>query len=239
MAADGTMFHKIWRRHVVSDLGDGFALIHVDRHILHDLCARSFATLERRGFTLRNPELTFAVADHSVSTDPATDDPNQDRNPDVRLMRDAAAKYGFTHFDVGQPGHGIVHVMAPEQGLSLPGFTVACADSHTCTNGALGALAWGVGSGELLHILATQTGLLRIPQTMRVTIDGRLHAGVTGKDIILYLIGKLGAAGGNGYAVEYAGSAIRALPMEGRLTLCNMSVEWGARFGFVAPDDTT
>lgn len=233
-----TLFEKVWQRHVVEDLGEGFALLHVDRHILPDFNGSAFRRLSDRGLAPRHPELSFATADHSVSTDPRGDDPLQLRNPHVIALREDTRRFGVTHFEIGEPGHGIVHVVAPELGLVLPGLTVAIGDSHTCTHGALGALAWGVGQGELLHILATQTCVQRCPRTMRVRLDGRLPEGLGGKDIILHLIGHLGAAAGNGFAVEYCGAAVSALPMEGRFSLCNMSVEWGARYGIVAPDDT-
>lgn len=233
-----TLFEKVWQRHVVEDLGEGFALLHVDRHVLPDFNGSAFRRLAQRGWALRHPELTFATADHSVSTDPRGSDLQQRHNPHVIALRDDTQRHGVRHFEIGEPGHGIVHVIAPEQGLVLPGLTVAIGDSHTCTHGALGALAWGVGQGELLHLLATQTCIQQRPRTMRVRLDGSLPSAVSGKDVILYVIGQLGAAAGNGYAVEYAGQAVRALPMEARFSLCNMSVEWGARYGMVAPDDT-
>ena len=233
-----TLFEKVWQRHVVEDLGEGFALLHVDRHVLPDFNGSAFRRLAQRGWALRQPELTFATADHSVSTDPRGNDLQQRHNPHVIALREDTQRHGVRHFEIGEPGHGIVHVIAPEQGLVLPGLTVAIGDSHTCTHGALGALAWGVGQGELLHLLATQTCIQQRPRTMRVRLDGSLPSAVSGKDVILYVIGQLGAAAGNGYAVEYAGQAVRALPMEARFSLCNMSVEWGARYGMVAPDDT-
>jgi 3-isopropylmalate/(R)-2-methylmalate dehydratase large subunit len=239
MSTENTLFEKVWARHVVADLGEGFALLHVDRHIVPDFNGNSFTRLAQRGLPVRNPELTFASADHSVSTDPRGADPTQSKNPHVIALRNDTRKFGVKLFDVGEPGHGIVHVITPELGIALPGLTVAIGDSHTCTNGALGALAWGVGQGELVHILATQTCMQRKPMTKRVTVNGVLPRGLGGKDLILHLIHALGVDAGNGYAVEYAGSAIRALPMEARFTLCNMSVEWGARFGMIAPDQTT
>ncbi|MCJ0765887.1 3-isopropylmalate dehydratase large subunit [Variovorax terrae] len=239
MSAEPTLFDKVWRRHVVADLGEGFALLHVDRHVLQDFNGSAFTRLAARGLPVRNPELTFATPDHSVSTDPRDADPAQRANPHAVALRNDTRRFGVKLFDVGQLGHGIVHVIAPELGLALPGLTVAIGDSHTCTHGALGTLAWGVGQGELLHILATQTCVQRKPRTMRVTLDGPVPPGVGGKDLILHLIRTLGADAGNDYAVEYAGSAVQALPMEARFTLCNMSVEWGARYGMVAPDDTT
>jgi 3-isopropylmalate/(R)-2-methylmalate dehydratase large subunit len=234
-----TLFDELWRRHVVADFGEGFALLHVDRHVVPDFNGQAFERLAARGLPVRHPELTFATADHSVSTDPRGADPRQDANPHVVALRREARAAGVRLFDIGEPGHGIVHVVTPELGLALPGLTVAIGDSHTCTHGALGALAWGVGQGELVHILATQTSVQQRPKTMRVTLDGVLPEGTTAKDLILHLIGRLGVAAGNGYAVEYAGPAVRALPMEGRFTLCNMSVEWGCRYGLVAPDDST
>ena len=239
MGASGTLFEKIWQRHVIAELGDGFALLHVDRHVVPDFNGNAFATLARRGLAVRNPELTFSTADHSVTTDPRGADRRQLTNPYVSALRKETAQAGVTFFDVGEIGHGIVHVITPEMGIALPGLTIAIGDSHTCTNGALGALAWGVGQGELVHILATQSSVQRKPKSLRVRFDGKLAPGVTGKDLILHLIGAVGVAAGNGYAVEYAGTAIRALAMEARFTICNMSVEWGARYGMIAPDETT
>lgn len=238
-SSDGTLFGKVWQRHVVADLGEGFALLHVDRHVVPDFNGNAFTRLAQRGLPVRNPGLTFATADHSVSTDPRTPDRLQEGNAHVVSLRQDTRAFGVKLFDIGEPGHGIVHVVTPEMGIALPGLTVAIGDSHTCTHGALGALAWGVGQGELVHILATQTCVQRKPRTLRVNLEGRVPAGATGKDLILHLIGRLGVAAGNGYAVEYAGEAVRALAMEARFTLCNMSVEWGARYGMVAPDATT
>lgn len=238
MSSDGTLFEKVWGRHVVADLGEGFTLLHVDRHVVPDFNGNAFTRLARRGLPVRNPELTFATADHSVSTDPRDPDRAQNANPHVVNLRRDTKAFGVKLFDIGEAGHGIVHVITPEMGIALPGLTVAIGDSHTCTHGALGALAWGVGQGELVHILATQTCVQHKPRTMRVTFDGALPPGASGKDLILFLIGRLGVAAGNGYAVEYAGQAVRALPMEARFTLCNMSVEWGARYGMIAPDET-
>jgi 3-isopropylmalate/(R)-2-methylmalate dehydratase large subunit len=239
VAADGTLFEKIWRRHVVADEGDGFALIHVDRQIVVDANGRAFPNLAARGLTVRNPELTFATADHLVPTDPAHPDRFARRSVPMQELREGTARAGIRLFDIGEAGHGIVHVMAPEMGISQPGMTICVGDSHTCTNGALGALAWGVGQGEIVHILATQTTRQKKPKTMRIRLDGTLPSWASAKDLILYLIGQVGVGAGNGYAVEYAGEAIRALPMEGRFTVCNMSVEFGARYGMIAPDDVT
>ena len=239
MSTEATLFGKLWQRHQVSDLGEGFSLLHVDRHVVPDLNGNAFTHMARRGLAVRNPELTFAAADHSVSTDPALPDPLQRDNAHVAALREGTQRFGIRLFDLGQPGHGIVHVITPEMGIALPGLTVAIADSHTCTHGAVGALAWGVGQGEIVHILASQTCVQLRPATMRVRLEGAIPAGTGGKDLILFLIGQLGVSAGNGFAVEYAGSAIDALPMEARFTLCNMSVEWGARYGLIAPDETT
>jgi 3-isopropylmalate/(R)-2-methylmalate dehydratase large subunit len=239
--AGQTLFDKLWCSHVVASLGDGADLLHVDRHLLHDLGApRGLVDLNQRGYTLRNPELTFATADHAVSTAPGR---HAESNPQsARLMRDLraeTARHGIRLFDLGEEGQGIVHVIGPELGLSLPGALIVCGDSHTCTHGALGALAFGIGSSELIHVLATQTLVQRKPKRMRVRFEGARGAGVTPKDMILHLIGRIGTAGGTGYAVEYAGAAIRALGMEGRMTICNLSIELGAKMGMIAPDDTT
>ena len=236
-----TMFAKLWDSHVVADLGDGWSLLHIDRHLLHDLSgARAMEEVEERGLPVRNPELAFATPDHAVSSAPgrtaATFGPGEHL---LVGLRRRSAQYGIKFFDLGEVGQGIVHVMAPELGIVLPGTTLICGDSHTCTNGGVGALAFGVGSSELVHALATQTLRQRRPRTMRVRFEGETGPGVTPKDMILHLIGRLGAAAGTGYAVEYAGPAVRALPLEGRLTLCNLSIELGAKMGFVAPDDTT
>ncbi len=236
-----TLFDKLWDSHVVVDLGGGWALLHIDRHLLHDLSgARALQEIEERGLPVRNPELAFATPDHAVSSAPGRTQSTFE--PGEKLLtglRRRSADHGIPFFDLGQVGQGIVHVMAPELGIVLPGTTLICGDSHTCTNGGMGALAFGVGSTELVHALATQTLRQRRPRTMRVTFEGELGAGVTPKDMILHLIGTLGAAAGTGYAVEYAGPAVRALPLEGRLTLCNLSIELGAKMGFIAPDDTT
>jgi 3-isopropylmalate/(R)-2-methylmalate dehydratase large subunit len=234
-----TMFEKIWDRHVVADYGGGFALMHVDRLIVPDLSSRSLTELRTRGIALARPELVFGVADHAITTDPRSDDPLGRNNPFIANLREQARHFGMTMLEIGEPGHGIMHVISPELGIALPGLTLCCSDSHSCTIGALGALAWGIGGGELTHILATQTSVQRKPKTMRIALEGRLPPGTQGKDIILRLIGEIGVAAGNGYAAEYAGSAIRSLPMEGRFTVCNMSVEFGARFGMIAPDDAT
>ena len=236
-----TLFDKVWNQHVVANLGDGWALLHIDRHLLHDLSGgRALEALESRGLTTRNPELAFATPDHAVSTMPGRTAATH--GPGAALhegLRSRAAANGITFFGLGQDGQGIVHVMAPELGIALPGMTLICGDSHTCTNGALGALAFGVGSSELTHALATQTLRQRKPRRMRLRFEGVRSAHVGPKDLILHAIGALGAKAGTGYAVEYAGAAVRAMTVEERLTLCNLSIEMGAKMGMVAPDERT
>jgi 3-isopropylmalate/(R)-2-methylmalate dehydratase large subunit len=236
-----TLFEKIWNAHVVRDLGDGWALLHIDRHLLHDLSGPpSLAEIAKRGLKVRNPELTFAVPDHAVSSAPGRTAQTFDLGGRFYASLKKYTKASrIRFFDLGQKGQGIVHVMAPELGLVLPGVTLICGDSHTCTNGALGALAFGVGTSECTHALATQTLRQQLPKLMRVRFEGELGAGVAAKDLILHLIGKIGAAAGSGAAIEYAGSAIRAMSIESRLTICNLSVELGAKYGMVAPDETT
>ncbi|MFM0159366.1 3-isopropylmalate dehydratase large subunit [Paraburkholderia sediminicola] len=236
-----TLFGKVWDSHVVSDLGGGWALLHIDRHLLHDLSGTSgLYELAQRKLTVRNPELAFATPDHAVSSAPGrTGDTFVGGARLYHGLRQLAARANIRLFDLGEPGQGIVHVMAPELGIVQPGATLICGDSHTCTNGGLGALAFGVGSSEVTHALATQTLLQRRPKTMRLWFDGRLARGVSAKDVILHVIGQLGADAGTGYAIEYAGPAIRALEIEERLTLCNLSIELGAKIGMVAPDEKT
>jgi 3-isopropylmalate/(R)-2-methylmalate dehydratase large subunit len=236
-----TLFDKIWDQHVVADLGNGHALLHVDRHLLHDLNAgNTLKVLHGRGLRMRNPELTIATPDHSVSTAPGrVDDTNPPALALLLPMREETKKAGVHFYDINEDGQGIVHVVGPELGFTQPGCLLVCGDSHTCTHGGLGALSWGIGRSEIVHVLATQTIYQSKPKRMRVRFDGALAAGVFAKDLILHLIGKIGAAAGTGFAVEYAGSAIRAMPIEGRLTICNLSIELGAKFGMVAPDDVT
>ena len=236
-----TLFEKIWDAHVIQDLGDGWALLHIDRHLLHDLSGPpALAEIAKRGLSVRNPELTFAVPDHAVSSIPGRTAGSFDLGARLHSsLKKQAESSGIRFFDLGEKGQGIVHVMGPELGLVLPGATLICGDSHTCTNGALGALAFGVGSSESTHALATQTLRQQKPRLMRVRFEGELGAGVAPKDIILHLIGKIGAAAASGCAIEYAGSAIQAMPIEGRLTICNLSVELGAKYGLIAPDNTT
>ncbi|WP_342724616.1 3-isopropylmalate dehydratase large subunit [Bradyrhizobium sp. B097] len=236
-----TLLDKLWDLHVVADLGGGWSLLHIDRHLLHDLSGTAgLAALAQKGHAVANPELAFATPDHVVSTRPGRT--GETFEPGARLwagLRDLSHKAGIRYFELGDMGQGIVHVMAPELGITLPGVSLICGDSHTCTNGGLGALAFGVGSSELTHALATQTLRQRRPKAMRVRFEGKPGKGVTSKDLILHLIGKVGASAGTGYAVEYGGEAVRAMDVEARMTMCNLSIELGAKIGFVAPDETT
>lgn len=235
-----TLLAKIWDQHVIARLGEDTDLLHVDRHLLHDLGgSRGLLDLKKRNLSVHNPELTFATPDHAISTAHGRAGTIQIGQDLLAALRVETAAAGIELFDVDQPGQGIVHVIGPELGLSLPGCLIVCGDSHTCTHGGLGALAFGIGSSELTHVLATQALIQRRPKSMRVRFEGKLPLGVTAKDMILALIGHVGAAGGAGYAVEYAGSAIRDLPVEGRLTICNLSIELGAKIGMVAPDEKT
>jgi 3-isopropylmalate/(R)-2-methylmalate dehydratase large subunit len=239
MAAPRTLFDKIWSRHVVAEGPGGHVLLYVDRHLLHEGSTHALTRLARAGRRLRRPDLSFATADHYVATAPGV--PTTD--PEVRAMVDSLTRHcseqGIVFFGLGDPRRGIVHVIGPEQGLTVPGITLVCGDSHTATHGAFGCLAFGVGSSEVEHVMATQTLWQKPPRTMRVTVEGGLPLGVSAKDVILSIIATIGAAGGTGHVLEYAGSTIRALAMDERMTICNMSIEAGARAGMVAPDETT
>lgn len=236
-----TLFDKVWDPHVIEELGDGVQLLHVDRHLMNELSGhRGQLEIARRGLKMRNPELAMGTLDHVVSTAPGRRGgpaPWADRM--IEIFREETIRAGVPLHDFGDDGQGIVHVVGPELGFTLPGVLLVCGDSHTCTHGALGALAWGIGTSELTHVLATQTIVQQKPKRMRVRFEGALARGVTAKDMILALIGRLGTAGGAGYAVEYAGEAIRALDLEGRMTVCNLSIELGAKIGMVAPDEKT
>jgi 3-isopropylmalate/(R)-2-methylmalate dehydratase large subunit len=233
------MFEKIWARHVVAEGPGGHVLLYVDRHLLHEGTTAAFGRLARSGRRVRRPDLSFATADHYVLTSPGT--PTAD--DEIRSMVQALDRYTreqrIVYFGVGDPRRGIVHVIGPEQGLTVPGITLVCGDSHTATHGAFGALAFGIGSSEVEHVMATQTLWQRKPKTMRIAVEGRLGPGIAAKDVILAIIATIGAGGGVGHAIEYAGSAIRAMSMDERMTVCNMSIEAGARAGMIAPDATT
>lgn len=236
-----TLFDKVWDAHRIDELPGQVNLLHVDRHLMHELTgAAAIAELEERGIAVRNPGLNFATIDHVISTRPGrtTGDEEWSRSM-VDTLREQTTRMKIARFDIDDGRQGIVHVIGPELGLTLPGTTVVCGDSHTCTHGAFGALAWGIGSSELVHVLATQTIRQRRPKSMRIHYSGSLRPGVTAKDMALHTIGVLGASAGTGYAVEFAGPAIRALDMESRMTICNLSIELGAKFGLIAPDDVT
>ena len=217
------------------------SLLAIDRHLLHDLeGGASMRRIADRGLKVHNPELTFSVPDHAVATAPdrhANSTPNSSRL--LREMKEGSEASGITYFDLGTEGQGIVHVIGPELGLSQPGMTIVCGDSHTCTHGGLGALSFGIGATEIMHVLATQTLRQTKPTTMRIRLDGKLAAGVAAKDIILATIGQIGTGAGRGHAVEFAGTTIRAMSVDQRLTVCNLSIELGAKIGMIAPDDTT
>ncbi len=235
-----TLFEKIWSTHEVVRRDDGTALLWIDRHLVHEGSFHGFAMLDHSGRTLRRPDLTFAVADHYVPSHPRSQ-PIADAEAAglVATLRDNAARHGIAHYGLDSPNQGIVHVIGPELGLTLPGQVLVCGDSHTATHGAFGSLAFGIGASEVAHVLATQSLWQRRPKTLRITVDGTLHRHVAAKDIILAIIAAIGTAGATGHVIEYAGPAIRALGMEARMTICNMSIEAGARAGMVAPDDIT
>jgi 3-isopropylmalate/(R)-2-methylmalate dehydratase large subunit len=240
MSAPRTMFDKIWARHVVAEGPGGQTLLYIDRHLLHEGSTHALDRLQRAGRRVRRPDLTSATADHYLpTTPPGSGIPDAE----IRGMVDSLTRHtgalGIEFFGVGDSRRGIVHVIGPEQGLTQPGLLMVCGDSHTATHGALGALAFGIGSSEVEHVLATQTLWQRKPRVMRVSVDGVLAPGVTAKDVVLTIIATIGTAGGTGHAIEYAGSTVRAMSIAERMTVCNMSIEAGARAGMVAPDATT
>ncbi|WP_025823868.1 3-isopropylmalate dehydratase large subunit [Asaia astilbis] len=236
-----TLFDKIWDDHVVERLPDGTCILYIDRHLLHEVTSpQAFEGLRMSGRRLRRADATVAVVDHNV---PTSDRSLPIEEPESRLQIETleknVAEFGVPYFKLRSKDQGIVHVVGPEQGISLPGMTIVCGDSHTSTHGAMGALAFGIGTSEVEHVMATQTLLQKPAKNMRITVSGHVGPGVTAKDIMLAIIGKIGTAGGTGHVMEFAGDAIRALDMAGRMTLCNMSIEAGARAGLVAPDETT
>ncbi len=236
-----TLFEKIWESHVVAEQPDSPAILYIDLHLVHEVTSpQAFTGLRQRGLKVRHPERTVATMDHSIPTTPP-DVPIADplAAAQIRQMEVNAAEFGITLHGMASPHRGIVHVIGPELGLTQPGMTIVCGDSHTATHGAFGALAFGIGTSEVEHVLATQCLLQNKPRTCEVRVDGTLRAGVSAKDIILALIAKIGVGGGTGYVLEYTGSAIRGLTMEERMTVCNMSIEGGARAGLIAPDDVT
>jgi 3-isopropylmalate/(R)-2-methylmalate dehydratase large subunit len=240
VASGRTMFEKIWSRHVVTEGPGGQTLLYIDRHLLHEGATHAFARLQKAGRRIRRPQAMVATADHWV---PTTRTAQGIASEEIRGMVDALGRYtgelGITYLGFGDPRQGIVHIIGPEQGLTQPGITLVCGDSHTSTHGAFGALAFGIGSTEVEHVMATQCLWQRKPKVMRVALNGARPYGVTAKDVVLSIIARIGAGGGTGHAIEYAGSTIRAMTMEERMTVCNMSIEAGARAGMIAPDDTT
>ncbi|MBP7254047.1 MAG: 3-isopropylmalate dehydratase large subunit [Alphaproteobacteria bacterium] len=237
-----TLYDKIWDAHVVRQEPDGTVLLYIDRHLVHEVTSpQAFEGLRLAGRQVRRRDATLAVVDHNVPTDSARKLGIRDAESrlQVETLAKNVAEFGITYFDMNDIRQGIVHIIGPEQGFTLPGTTIVCGDSHTSTHGAFGALAFGIGTSEVEHVLATQTLLLKRAKNMRVTVEGAIGPGVTAKDIVLAIIGRIGTAGGTGHVIEFAGSAIRALSMEGRMTVCNMAIEGGARSGLVAPDEIT
>ncbi len=236
-----TLFQKIWDDHVIETGEDGTCLIYIDRHLVHEVTSpQAFEGLRMSGRSVRKPQNTLAVMDHNV---PTTDRSKPIEEPESRMqvdtLRNNCTEFGVKLFDLDDNRQGIVHIIGPEQGFTQPGMTIVCGDSHTSTHGAFGALAFGIGTSEVEHVLATQTLIQKPAKNMRITVDGKLSDGVTAKDMILAIIGVIGTAGGTGYVIEFTGEAMRSLSMEGRMTVCNMAIEGGARAGLIAPDDTT
>ena len=241
MAEPRTLFDKIWQSHVVDVQEDGTCLIYVDRHLIHEITsAQAFEGLRDSGRGVRRTDAHLAVPDHNVpTTDRSKGIADEDSRIQIETLEKNAAEFGLNIIPINDIRQGIVHIIGPEQGFTLPGIVLACGDSHTATHGAFGALAFGIGTSEVEHVLATQTLILKPAKNMRITVEGALPLGVTAKDLILVIIGKIGTAGGTGHVIEYAGQAIRDLSMDGRMTVCNMSIEAGARAGLIAPDEKT
>ena len=241
MASPRTLYDKIWDDHVVDEQPDGTCLLYIDRHLVHEVTSpQAFEGLRLTGRTVRHPEKTLAVVDHNIpTTDRSLPNEDPESTAQIEALAENARAFGVEYYNELDVRQGIVHIIGPEQGFTLPGTTIVCGDSHTSTHGAFGALAHGIGTSEVEHVLATQTLIQKKAKNMRVTVDGALPPHVTAKDIILAIIGEIGTAGGTGHVIEYAGEAIRALSMEGRMTVCNMTIEGGARAGLIAPDETT
>ena len=236
-----TLFDKVWDAHVVEQLPDGTCVLYIDRHLVHEVTSpQAFEGLRLAGRKVRRPDATIAVADHNIPTEGrASGIKEADSRIQVETLERNVVEFGVPYFPIMSPQQGIVHIIGPEQGISLPGMTIVCGDSHTSTHGAMGSLAFGIGTSEVEHVLATQTLLQNRAKNMLVRVDGTLPVGCTAKDIVLTIIGTIGTAGGTGHVIEFAGAAIRALDMAGRMTVCNMSIEGGARAGMIAPDETT
>ena len=241
MSEARTLYDKIWDSHVVHRRDDGFCVLYVDRHLVHEVTSpQAFEGLRLAGRKLRRTDATLAVADHNVpTTDRSQGIDDEESRIQVETLTENCEAFGVPLFDMDDPRQGVVHIIGPEQGFTQPGNTIVCGDSHTATHGAFGALAFGIGTSEVEHVMATQTLIQQPSRNMRITVDGELPAGSTAKDLVLAIIGRIGTAGGTGHVIEYAGQAIRALSMEGRMTVCNMTIEGGARAGLVAPDETT
>ncbi len=234
-----TLYDKIWRDHLVDEQADGTCLIYIDRHLVHEVTSpQAFEGLRSAGRKVHAPEKTLAVVDHNIpTTDRNAPNPDPESAEQIRTLAQNAKDFGLEYYDEFDRRQGVVHIIGPEQGFTLPGTTIVCGDSHTSTHGAFGALAHGIGTSEVEHVLATQTLIQKKAKNMRVTVDGKLPPGVGAKDVILAIIGEIGTAGGTGHVIEYAGDVIRSLSMEGRMTVCNMSIEGGARAGMIAPDE--
>ena len=241
MSAPRTLFDKIWASHVVDESSDGMCLIYIDRHLVHEVTSpQAFEGLRNTGRPVHSPARTLAVADHNVpTTDRSVGIADDESRIQVETLDANAAEFEIPYFGMNDVRQGIVHVIGPEQGFTQPGMTIVCGDSHTATHGAFGALAFGIGTSEVEHVLATQTLIQKPAKNMRITVDGTVSEHVTAKDIILAIIGEIGTAGGTGHVIEFAGDAIAALSMEGRMTVCNMAIEAGARAGMIAPDEKT
>jgi len=241
MSAPRTLFDKIWASHVVDESSDGMCLIYIDRHLVHEVTSpQAFEGLRNTGRPVHSPAQTLAVADHNVpTTDRSVGIADDESRIQVETLDANAAEFEIPYFGMNDVRQGIVHVIGPEQGFTQPGMTIVCGDSHTATHGAFGALAFGIGTSEVEHVLATQTLIQKPAKNMRITVDGTVSEHVTAKDIILAIIGEIGTAGGTGHVIEFAGDAIAALSMEGRMTVCNMAIEAGARAGMIAPDEKT
>jgi 3-isopropylmalate/(R)-2-methylmalate dehydratase large subunit len=236
-----TLFQKVWNRHVIAQEPESPAVLYIDLHLIHEVTSpQAFEGLRKRGLKLRRPDRTVGTMDHSIPTiDISLPIADELAAKQIRQLEINAQEFGFQLYDKNHRRRGIVHVIGPELGLTQPGMTIVCGDSHTATHGAFGALAFGIGTSEVEHVLATQCLLQRLPKTMEVRIEGKLSDGVTAKDVILFLLAKIGVGGGTGHVIEYTGSTVRSLSMEERMTVCNMSIEGGARAGMMAPDDTT
>jgi 3-isopropylmalate/(R)-2-methylmalate dehydratase large subunit len=236
-----TLYDKIWDDHLVDEQPDGTCLLYIDRHLVHEVTSpQAFEGLRNSGRKVRAPHKTLAVVDHNVpTTDRKLPNPDPESAEQIAVLAENARHFGLEYYNEFDKRQGIVHIIGPEQGFTLPGTTIVCGDSHTATHGAFGALAYGIGTSEVEHVLATQTLIQKKSKNMRALVNGKLPEGVTAKDIILAIIGEIGTAGGTGYSLEYAGEAIRSISMEGRMTICNMSIEGGARAGMVAPDEKT